>query len=899
MLDEGELNHTAIDITTNESDGLKEFGDGYLYVYTDKSLVEKYRAGDADTPYDLTSQKVAKTSSNRGEKENPYVITSVADWEIFVKLCGTNLNNSTGKYFVLANDLDFSGVDFRPVGKFGGTFYGMGHKLVNINCSNWQKFNGTRYVAIGTSGQTNSGFGIFGSVSNATITDLINENFEFSNIPQTSANGVSTSGSYGPHIGAIAGISIGNNTFLNCHTSGKVSSKAYTTSVQEGGIVGTHKANANNKTIYVYRCSSNFTTSLIGGTTTSGMMIGGILGQSWAATTILDCASEVNATNNGTNGYQYIGSIFGWSESVTEMFWFENLVGKVNVNSTVLTTSSGSIAGIRGTTNLKFSNLYGEGSVGTTSKLSFLALVHFETQPTKGFSNINNVKTSTNYASLLPSRSDTLGKISGEPTVYSTSNEMLSDARTFFGASPYSRIWDTSKIGESYEPENSPVRNYMDLPLMAPTDIETTYNGEEQNFINASGASSWYNSVMFSADYANVKIEYLPTALLTTSMPIESGTYTIRFTIQNAGYVWSNGKVVQDIDFTINKKPLNVNLDTNSTPPKATPVNLCSRDSDLADDILKIRYTAKDYNDFVPPTNTDIYTATVEIDDSVSNNYVLSKAYNVQYLGMPTILDTGVPTYNGTEQQYYIQYVNSADSGEIDVSIPEEFRDLVTFSDGEIRVTNAGKYWLNLNIHKTDGTVMWSTRDADEKRLEFEVRKAPLALDIKSGGSANIEATKGEKVKVTIDSMQKVCANDVIALDIVAVMSNLDTVRRTVYSNLRIDNDTAFPFSIDLDTQDLAATGWILTFVASGSDNSNANYDVAIGNAPVTITVKSVGTENSLRWTFMRDGKEVGIYNQSTSDLADECFEPIYYNGLQVSASAKANDYVVDTTYNS
>ena len=277
MLDEGELNHTAIDITTNESDGLKEFGDGYLYVYTDKSLVEKYRAGDADTPYDLTSQKVAKTSSNRGEKENPYVITSVADWEIFVKLCGTNLNNSTGKYFVLANDLDFSGVDFRPVGKFGGTFYGMGHKLVNINCSNWQYFNGTSYVAIGTSGQTNSGFGIFGSVLNATITDLINENFEFSNIPQTSANGVSTSGSYGPHIGAIAGISIGNNTFLNCHTSGKVSSKAYTTSVQEGGIVGTHKANANNKTIYVYRCSSNFTTSLIGGTTTSGMMIGGIL----------------------------------------------------------------------------------------------------------------------------------------------------------------------------------------------------------------------------------------------------------------------------------------------------------------------------------------------------------------------------------------------------------------------------------------------------------------------------------------------------------------------------------------------------------------------------------------------------------------------------------------------
>ena len=64
----------------------------------------------------------------------------------------------------------------------------------------------------------------------------------------------------------------------------------------------------------------------------------------------------------------------------------------------------------------------------------------------------------------------------------------------------------------------------------------------------------------------------------------------------------------------------------------------------------------------------------------------MSRTYNVQYLGKPTILDTGVPTYNGTEQQYYIQFVNETDIGEIDITVPDEFKDTVKYADGEIRV---------------------------------------------------------------------------------------------------------------------------------------------------------------------------------------------------------------------
>ena len=337
-------------------------------------------------------------------------------------------------------------------------------------------------------------------------------------------------------------------------------------------------------------------------------------------------------------------------------------------------------------------------------------------------------------------------------------------------------------------------------------DVTSTYNGEEQDYYNANGASSWYDATLFAADKANVRGEYLNES--STFKPIEQGIYKVRLTIQNKEYVWLNGKMSQEISFTINQKVLNVNFDPSTMPPKVTPTNLCSRD--VGKEILRIRYTANGYDAFEPPTSTAIYVATVEIDTSVSNNYVLSRTYNVQYLGKPTILDTGVPTYNGTEQQYYIQFVNSTDMDEIDVTVPDEFKDTVKYADGEIRVTNAGRYWLNLNIIKKDGTVMWSTRDSEEKRLEFEVKQASMSLDIKSNGSSNIEVTKGDKVSVSIDSMQKVCLDDVINMDIVAVMNSLSTIRRTVYSNLQIDKNTTFPLNIDLETQDLAATGWIL-----------------------------------------------------------------------------------------
>ncbi len=290
-LDEDGIDKAATTITTNESDGLGEFNDGYNYVYTDKDLIDKYRAGDASTPYDMTIQKVAKTTSNRGTKENPYVIATVADWEIFVKFVGSDINKGSGKCFVLANDLDFSSTTFYPVAIFQGTFYGLGHSLKNITCDNWTYYDGSNFVNIGKTGYTSEGYGLFCKISDATITDLVIENFNYQNPPVSQV----FLANHGPFIGGVSGIVFGDVAILNCHTSGEI---IYSTTYYpfcSGVISMQYDTNSN---LILYRCSTEI--DVTGGASSRDVYVGGLMGRSWyGQTKIFDCVA--NVINNVTN----------------------------------------------------------------------------------------------------------------------------------------------------------------------------------------------------------------------------------------------------------------------------------------------------------------------------------------------------------------------------------------------------------------------------------------------------------------------------------------------------------------------------------------------------------------------------------------------------------------------
>ncbi|MDE6475061.1 MAG: hypothetical protein K2L70_08185, partial [Clostridia bacterium] len=464
-LDEDAINDTAMTITPNSSDGLGEFNDGYKYVYTDKDLIDDFRAGDPNTPYDITIHIVNKTDINRGTQDNPYVISSTDDWETFVKRMETDTTRGNGQYYVLGADLDFTGVTFHPVRFFNGTFYGMGHYIKNVSCNSWQYYNnGTTLTDIAS---TTNSFGLFCRITGATITDLIVENFSYQNIPQVST--ISGSSNRGAFIGGVVGMSSGNDAVLNCHTVGEVTStRLYTNWCSTGGVIGGKCSyNVASTTTLIYRCSSELDVSISNNNNTYGQLTGGLFGcgqnnYSTCTLYVYDCAANVRCTTT-TRGY-----ISGAVGLVYHTTYMENILCTVDITSSVNPTGGALMTSSKGSSfanNTYIKNVYVDGKSGAndSSKLALYAVTG-ETYKavSANVSNVNVVKSTSSYATnYFTSVNDIFTNISTEPREYSSQNLLVSKAKSDVGTYLPSQIWDESKVGGDYTPDNSPVRNYL------------------------------------------------------------------------------------------------------------------------------------------------------------------------------------------------------------------------------------------------------------------------------------------------------------------------------------------------------------------------------------------------------------------------------------------------------
>ncbi|MDE7070401.1 MAG: InlB B-repeat-containing protein, partial [Clostridia bacterium] len=464
------IDNTAMTIMQNSTDGLGEFNNGYSYVYTNKDLIDDYRTGDPNTPYDISVVKV-DTSKGRGTKENPFVIASVDDWTRFAKNLddGSIASYGSGKYFVLANDIDFDSKTFYPVRFFNGTFYGMGHSLKNITVTRngWIYWNGTTYATIPTTGTgAPLGYGLFGRTTGAMITDLILEDFSYQDMPNYSSGS-----SMGMTTASIIGLTSGNDCILNCHVSGEIKSPniAYSGNyISASGIVGLKINNAT--TLFIYRCSAELVTEINFANTSYCQFSGGILGGTSSATgniDIYDCVANLRATVM-TARHQHIGGLVGlvWNGSST--LNVENAHTSIDINSTVL-SSSGMLGCIWGGPKASMANCYASGETGAVgAKTSMYPFVRNQYSSMTSIKNVNTIKTTTNYAPNGNANAGFVNAFAGssEWKEYTTTNytdpnaSMLSDAKTFFGAN-YPQIWDVDKIGGSYDPDNSPVRNYL------------------------------------------------------------------------------------------------------------------------------------------------------------------------------------------------------------------------------------------------------------------------------------------------------------------------------------------------------------------------------------------------------------------------------------------------------
>ncbi|MDE6870333.1 MAG: hypothetical protein K2J75_06360, partial [Clostridia bacterium] len=471
------MDNTAVTITPNASDGLGEFNNGYSYVYTDKDLIDNYRAGNPNTPYDISTVKV-DTSQARGTQKNPYVISSVADWENFVKQIANDNNKGSGKYFVLANDIDFDNQMFYSVVEFRGNFYGLGHILKNINCSQWQYWDGTSFVDISTTGVSADSFGVFGKLQNATITDLIVENAIYSNFPVTNAKFVT---GHGPFAGGIAGASNGEDYILNCHFEGNMrSATVYSNHVRVGGILGMQSGSLTH--LKIYRCSAEVSYQLSTNTsvTNASPGFGGIMGQVYistsgiATTYVYDCVANVTA--EGAGSYLHGGVVISCASGTGPTVYFENIFGNIDI-----TTGASCAAGAIGSMPLKAQNVikncYVGGLYGTVgNKSAMYAAVGNGTFNT--VSNINLLKTTSSYTSIYGAYADML-KDSPNLKIHSASSDIINAAKADVGNNLYADIWDADKIGGSYDPDNSPVRNYL-MAFIDFRNLNNSGNSEEK-----------------------------------------------------------------------------------------------------------------------------------------------------------------------------------------------------------------------------------------------------------------------------------------------------------------------------------------------------------------------------------------------------------------------------------
>ncbi|MDE6492775.1 MAG: hypothetical protein K2L37_06480, partial [Lactobacillus sp.] len=251
--------------------------------------------------------------AEHGTKTNPYVIDSPQRWNAFADDMGDTSQGITNygkdKYFVLADDLDFLNTAFKPVPRFEGTFYGLGHTISNVSYDSNKDHMGLFKMTFG----------------NILVADVNLINYSYSNIQL---------------VGGIVGVALPTSSykiacrFLNCHTQGEIIRQNNGTDFKAGGIIG-HFANQYVESeLLIYRCSTKvdyqFTEANLPYEAGFGPLVGQILQK--AKTTILDCYGEINVDIKSIAKIGYHAAFVPVVNQITQPLRLENCAGKIRVN---------------------------------------------------------------------------------------------------------------------------------------------------------------------------------------------------------------------------------------------------------------------------------------------------------------------------------------------------------------------------------------------------------------------------------------------------------------------------------------------------------------------------------------------------------------------------------------
>ncbi len=235
-----------------------------------------------------------------GTAADPYLIADAGNL-VWMSL---NVASSSGKYFLQTADIDLAGLPIRPIGdgvtSFAGKYDGNGYTIKNGDIT------GT----VAADGTTTYGYGLFGALKNATVSNVTLEDVT---VIGRGANGM------------IAGIA-NNSSISNCYV--KESAKLFSlvpdgvTTFTEviGGLVGVANAGT---TISASVAEGNL--AVVDGATS--LTVGGLVGTS-AGASITDCYSNMNISYIGENapaGSVWSGVVGSGEATLSTAFALRNL----------------------------------------------------------------------------------------------------------------------------------------------------------------------------------------------------------------------------------------------------------------------------------------------------------------------------------------------------------------------------------------------------------------------------------------------------------------------------------------------------------------------------------------------------------------------------------------------
>lgn len=236
-------------------------------------------------------------------------------------------NNLSGKYIIM-NDIDMTGIDWKPIGSgdepFAGILNGNGFKVQNL------KINAE-------DGAATENVGFFGVTSGATISNMILENVEI-NTPgtynkgsvgaligrseNTNIDNVSVSGKVNGHqkVGGLIGtIGAGNSSITNVNVDVDVNSSYYA-----GGLVG-YIETFGNGNVFIEN------TKVGGKVSASEKCAGGFIGEA-GSTIVTINKSSCSADVTGVDGAQRIGGFIGCANGTKIAICNSPYTGKVTAD---------------------------------------------------------------------------------------------------------------------------------------------------------------------------------------------------------------------------------------------------------------------------------------------------------------------------------------------------------------------------------------------------------------------------------------------------------------------------------------------------------------------------------------------------------------------------------------